>query len=141
VLTEDFVSATLLSLLHRANQIATESFSSAMGDSDLTPRQVQVLAAIEANEGSSQTKIVELTGVDRSTLADIIRRLQKNKLIERRRSKVDARAYVVKLSEGGKQALAIGKPALAAVEKGLLPAKSRAELAALLEKIVAARGQ
>jgi DNA-binding MarR family transcriptional regulator len=141
VLTEDFVSASLLYLLHRANQIATESFSSAMGDSDLTPRQVQVLAAIEANEGSSQTKIVELTGVDRSTLADIIRRLQKNKLIERRRSKADARAYVVKLSEGGKQALAIGKPALAAVEKGLLPAKGRAELMALLEKIIAARGQ
>jgi hypothetical protein len=76
------------------------------------------LVVIEANEGSSQTKIVELTGVDRSTLADMIKRLQKNKLIELRRSKEDARAYVVKLSEGGKQALAIGKPALATVEKG-----------------------
>jgi DNA-binding MarR family transcriptional regulator len=134
------MAATLLSLLHRANQIATESFSKAMGDSELTPRQIQVLAAIEANEGSSQTQIVELTGVDRSTLADMIKRLQKNKLIVRRRSKEDARAYVVKLSEGGKQALAIGKPALATVEKALLPTKSRAELMALLEKIVAARG-
>ena len=135
------MSASLLSLLHRANQIATERFSSVMGDSDLTPRQIQVLAAIEANEGLSQTKIVELTGVDRSTLADIIKRLLKNKLIERRRSKEDARAYVVKLSDGGKQALAIGKPALATVEKGLLPTKSRAELKALLEKIIAAPGQ
>jgi DNA-binding MarR family transcriptional regulator len=135
------MSASLLSLLHRANQIATERFASVMGDSDLTPRQIQVLAAIEANEGLSQTKIVELTGVDRSTLADIIKRLLKNKLVERRRSKEDARAYVVKLSAGGRQALAIGKPALATVEKGLLPTKSRAELTALLEKIIAAPGQ
>jgi MarR family transcriptional regulator, temperature-dependent positive regulator of motility len=120
------MSSSLLSLLHRVNQIATENFTSAMGDSDLTPRQVQVLAAIEAHEGSSQTRIVELTGVDRSTLADIIKRLLRNKLIERKRSKEDARAYVVKISEAGRQALAVGKPALATVEKGLLPSKARA---------------
>jgi DNA-binding MarR family transcriptional regulator len=130
------VSNSLLSLLHRANQIATEKFTTAMGDSDLTPRQVQVLAVIEANEGLSQTRIVELTGVDRSTLADLIKRLQKRKLIERKRDKDDARAYVVKISEAGRQALAVGKPAIAAVEKGLLPPKARAELSALLEKVI-----
>ena len=75
----------LLALLHRANQIATERFSDALGDSDMTARQVQVLAAIEANEGASQTAIVNLTGIDRSTLADIMRRLSKHKLIARRR--------------------------------------------------------
>jgi DNA-binding MarR family transcriptional regulator len=130
------MSNSLLSLLHRANQIATEKFTTAMGDSDLTPRQAQVLAVIEANEGLSQTRIVELTGVDRSTLADLIKRLQKRKLIERKRDKDDARAYVVKISEAGRQALAVGKPAIAAVEKGLLPPKARAELSALLEKVI-----
>ena len=135
------MSQSLLALLHRANQIAMESFASAQGDSDITARQVQILAAIEANEGSSQTKIVDITGVDRSTLADIVRRLQKNRLIERRRSKDDARAYVLKLSEAGKQALASGKPALAAVEKNLLaalPAKDRSVLVDLLSKMVEA---
>ena len=135
------MSASLISLLHRANQIATESFSSAVGDTAITARQVQVLAAIDATDGPSQTTLVNMTGVDRSTLADIVRRLQKNKLIERRRSKVDARAYVVKLTEAGKQALASGMPALFSVEKSLLanlPAKERSDLLAMLAKMVEA---
>ena len=135
------MSQGLVALLHRANQIATESFAAALIDSQITARQVQVLAAIEANEGASQTTIVEVTGVDRSTLADIVRRLLKNRLIERRRSKKDARAYVLKLSEAGRQALASGKPALAAVEKGLLSAlsaKDRSVLLDLLGKMVVA---
>lgn len=135
------MSESLLSLLHRANQIATEKFSSAMGESDLTARQVHVLAAIGANEGSSQAQIVEMTGVDRSTLADMVKRLQKKKLIERRRSKVDARAYVLRLSESGKQALDIGQPALNNVEMNLLPAKGRSELAVLLQKLIGSSGQ
>jgi MarR family transcriptional regulator, temperature-dependent positive regulator of motility len=129
-----------LALLHRANQIATEQFVEALGDGDLTTRQVQVLAAIDANEGLSQTGIVVATGIDRSTLADIVRRLSKRKLIERKRSKDDARAYMVKLTEAGRNALANGKPTLASVEKGLLaalPAKQRSELVAMLAIVVA----
>lgn len=136
--------AGLLALLHRANQIATEKFAAALGDSELTPRQVQVLSAIEAHEGASQTRIVELTGVDRSTLADIMRRLQKHKLIERRRSKADARAYVLKLSDTGRKALARGRPAIGDVEKhmlSVLPAAGRGELLAMLAKIVQADDQ
>ena len=132
-------NAGLLALLHRANQVATEQFAAALGEGNLTPRQVQVLSALEAHEGASQTRIVDLTGVDRSTLADIMRRLQKNKLIERRRSKADARAYVLKLSETGRKALAQGKPALDEVERSMLAplsAAARAELLTMLARIV-----
>ena len=134
----------LLALLHRANQIATERFADALGDSEMTARQVQVLAAIEANAGASQTNIVNVTGIDRSTLADIVRRLSQRKLIERRRTKEDARAYAVKLTDAGRRELANGKPALAGVEKNLLaalPAKQRGDLLALLEQVVASGEQ
>ncbi len=132
---------TLLALLHRANQTATDAFAEASGDSELTPRQVQVLAAIEELEGGSQTNIVTATGIDHSTLADIIRRLSKRKLIERRRKKEDARAYEVKLSEAGQRELAKGKPVLKTVEKTLtakLSTSERGDLVALLEKVIAA---
>ena len=131
----------LLALLHRANQIATERFAHTVGDTELTSRQAQVLAAIEANEGLSQTRIVADTGIDRSTLADIIRRLQKRGLIERRRTKDDARAYAVKLTAAGRREVENGKPALASVEKALLSAlaaKQRAELLSMLLTVVAA---
>ena len=122
---------TLVALLHRANQMATENFASTLGDSELTPRQVQVLAAIDELQGGSQTDIVNSTGIDRSTIADIVRRLSKRKLIERRRNRQDARAYEVKLSEAGQRDLAKGRPALRTVEKTLtaaLKAKERGEL-------------
>lgn len=129
----------LLALLHRANQIATDQFSVALGKGTITARQVQVLAAIEANEGASQTRIVELTGIDRSTLADMIRRLQKNRLIERRRSKVDARAYVLKLTDSGARTLNSSKPAMTSAEQRLLASlsnKGQSDLMNLLEKVV-----
>jgi DNA-binding MarR family transcriptional regulator len=64
-------------LLHRASQAVEEIFQAAGGDSDLTPRQLAVLATVAGNEGLSQTDIVNLTGIDRSTLADIVKRLSK----------------------------------------------------------------
>ena len=85
-------------LLHRANQVAAERFAKAIGDTDVTPRQVAVLGIVATNEGVSQTGIVEASGIDRSTLADIVRRLVKRGLLARRRSKQDTRAYNVTLT-------------------------------------------
>jgi DNA-binding MarR family transcriptional regulator len=134
----------LLTLLHRAHQITTERFADALGDSAMTARQVQVLAAIDAHQGRSQTDIVKQTGIDRSTLADIVRRLSARKLIERKRTKEDARAYAVRLTDAGRIELASGRPALGSVEKSLLaslPAKQRPVLLALLAQVVAAGEQ
>ena len=131
---------SLIALLHRATQVATERFAAAVGDSDLTARQLQILDTIEAHDGPSQTDIVNVTGIDRSTVADIVRRLSKRKLIERKRSKDDARAYIVKLTVTGREALASGGPALGATEQGLLaalPVRQRSELLAMLGKVIA----
>jgi MarR family transcriptional regulator, temperature-dependent positive regulator of motility len=97
-------------LLHRASQAVEEIFQAEGGDSDLTPRQLAVLATVAGNEGLSQTDIVNLTGIDRSTLADIVRRLVKKGLLQRRRTKQDARAYAVKLTAEGQRVLRAAGP-------------------------------
>ena len=109
-------------LLHRASQAVEEIFQAESGDSDLTPRQLAVLATVAGNEGSSQTDIVNLTGIDRSTLADIVRRLVKKGLLQRRRTKQDARAYAVKLTEEGQKVLRAAGPVAKKVD--LLIAKA-----------------
>ena len=81
-----------LHLLHRAGQCAAEVFQAELGGGDLTPRQFAVLVTVSQNEGLSQTHLVERTGIDRSTLADIVRRMLKKGLLQRRRTKEDARA-------------------------------------------------
>ena len=70
---DDRLQGSALHLLHRAGQCASEIFQSEMTSGDLTPRQFAVLVAVSQNEGLSQTSLVKKTGIDRSTLADIVR--------------------------------------------------------------------
>src|SRR5258705_10513245 len=101
----DGLGRSAVHLLHRAGQCAEELFQAEIGEADLTARQLAVLNTVADNEGVSQTGIVERTGIDRSTLADIVRRLSKKGLLQRRRTKDDARTYAVKLTDEGEKLL------------------------------------
>jgi DNA-binding MarR family transcriptional regulator len=131
---------SLIALLHRANQIANEEFERSIPEGGVTARQVQVLSALSQNEGCSQTDLCDMTGIDRSTMAEIVSRLHKRRLIERRRSKEDARAYVLKLSESGRSLAGMGEKSIASVEETLMSAlsgKARQDLLNNLDKLVA----
>jgi len=117
-------------LLHRAGQCAGDIFQSEMTQGDLTPRQLAVLIAVAQNEGVSQTNLVAMTGVDRSTLADIVRRMLKKGFLQRRRAKQDARAYAVKLTEDGRHVLQMAQPIAKRIDDRILevlPAQERAK--------------
>lgn len=107
-------------LLHRAGQRAADIFADEARGGGLTPRQFVVLMAVSQQEGLTQTDLVERTGIDRSTLADIVARLLNRGLIQRRRAKDDARAYAIKLSAQGAKALREAQPAAAAADTRLL---------------------
>ena len=110
----------ILSTIHRAEQSATTLFAEHIGDTDITIRQVALMAAIKADPGASQTKLVYATGVDRATLAEMTRRIVRKGWVTRRRTKHDARAYAVNLTPDGLAVLAKGKTAAAKTEKALL---------------------
>lgn len=96
------MSESIIHLLHNAGQIADAAFAEAVGEADITPRQCAVLIAIrDAKAPPSQTHLVSATGVDRSTMADIVRRLVSRKLVSRKRTRKDARRYAVELTEQG----------------------------------------
>src|SRR5262245_26851873 len=97
-------------LLHRVSQRADDIFGKEVIDVDLTPRQFAVLCAAAESENPSQTDLVVATGIDRSTVAEMIRRMVKKGLLQRRRSRQDARAYVVRVTEGGHRVLKAAKP-------------------------------
>jgi hypothetical protein len=61
-------------LLHRALQHALDIYVEQAGPSAPTQRQFAVLSAVASNEGLSQTDLVRATGIDRSTLADLVAR-------------------------------------------------------------------
>ncbi len=126
-------------LLHRAGQCAGDIFSEEMDAENLTPRQYAILLTVSQHEGLSQTDLVTKTGIDRSTLADIIRRLLKKGLLQRRRTKEDARAYSVKLTGKGWSALHTAEPAALHADQRLLaalPVEKRNVFIDLLNQLV-----
>jgi len=132
-------AASALHLLHRAGQRADELFADNVGGSDLTPRQFAVLRAVLESEEPSQTTLVEKTGIDRSTLADIVRRLVDRGLLQRRRTRRDARMYAVRLTSSGQQALKGAEPAARKTDEKLmsaLSAQERDSFLKLLSRIV-----
>jgi DNA-binding MarR family transcriptional regulator len=135
----DRLGRSPIHLLHRAGQCAGDIFHAEMKDGDLTPRQLAVLITVAHNEGLSQTGLVERTGIDRSTLADIVRRMQRKGLLQRRRTKEDARAYAVKLTDEGRRVLRVAEPLARRVDERILdalPTKQREQFIDDLQAIV-----
>ncbi len=128
-------------LLHRACQRSDALFATLSGDAQMTPRQLSVLLAIAEGEQSSQTTLTTATAIDRSTMADNVKRLVKRGLVTRRRSRHDARAYDVTLTAAVRQRIAKVEPICSSVESTLLETLSKPEretLVRLLTKMTAA---
>lgn len=135
------IDASAMHLLHRAGQCAGDIFSSEVSADGLTPRQFAVLVTVSLHEGLSQTDLVEHTGIDRSTLADIVRRMLKKGLIARRRTREDARAYAVRLTDAGRNVLNAAEPAAISADERILaalPSEKRDEFIECLNTIVSA---
>src|SRR5882672_10242022 len=126
-------------LLRRCVQYANDLFSHEPGASDLTKQQFTVLAAVERNEGMSQTDLVTITGIDRSTLAEMIRRMIEKGLLDRERTESDQRANSVRIAPGGKKALRGARAISDRVERALLaalPASERQKFVRMLTALV-----
>lgn len=104
----------VLSTIHRAEQASVKCWLEASRDrSHLTMTQAIILDAIDvastAGATLHQTDLVAITGVDRSTMTDVIRRLSANGLISRTRDRGDLRAVCVKLTDEGRRELAAAR--------------------------------
>jgi MarR family transcriptional regulator, temperature-dependent positive regulator of motility len=126
---------SVMHLLHRGGQHADEMFSLSIENSDITPRQYEVLSAVAKKDGASQTDIVNATGIDRSTTSSLVERLVKKGWLQRRRSKDDIRAYAVRLTAAGKKAMKIGENACLEADEKVLATLSSAQRAKLIKAL------
>jgi len=125
------VTGSTIHLLHRAGQRAEEMFSKSLADQTLTIRQFIVLSIVDGQENLSQNLICERTGIDRSTMADIVKRLVTRGWLSRRRSRRDARMYAIRLTEAGRRELDRATPIAQMVDAELvtgLSARQRHDL-------------
>ena len=107
-------------LLKRAAQYSNLIYMGEVGKSGLTHRQFTVLLAVDTNDGKSQTDLVKLTGIDRSTLADLVSRLLAQGYLQRKRTRDDGRTNSIRITAVGKKMLKTAQPGAEEVDKQLL---------------------
>lgn len=123
----------LISGLRRSLRAIEARFEAASGPDGLTVPQYLVLRAIAATGGLSQTEVVLETGIDRSTVADIVRRISTRSLI-RQVPAVDGRVRHWVATEEGKAALRTAERDMEAILKDA-PPEAVATLATITEAV------
>ncbi len=140
---DDPLNESSIHLLHKVGQLATEIFADEVGNSGLTSRQFAVLSVVGRHLDLSQTDLVDVTGIDRSTLADIVRRMLKKGLLSRRRTEADQRAYAIRLSPEGQSIFDEYKPNAARADTRILaaiPIETREAFMRALKAIISSKG-
>lgn len=130
----------LVYLLHRVSQVANQAYANASEAASLTPTQYIVLSALDEKDDVSQVDLVLRTGIDRSTLANVVRRLMREGFVARRHSTRDRRAYSVKLTAMGADVLRSCDHAAKLGEErqlAVLSQKARRDFIAMLSTLVA----
>src|ERR1700744_4495748 len=109
-------------LIRRCQQFYGDLYAREAGSRELTKQQFTLLCALEHNDGASQTTLVDITGIDRSTLAEMVRRMLERGLLSRERTEEDQRANAVAITQAGRKALRAARIAADRAERALLEA-------------------
>src|SRR5260370_17281538 len=88
-------------LFRRMQQIAVAIFMEECRDHDLTPVQFAALVAIHTHPGIDATRLSAVIAFDRSTLGNVIERLEAKGYIERKPSRGDKRIKLLYLTRSG----------------------------------------
>jgi DNA-binding MarR family transcriptional regulator len=97
--------------------------------------EVAVLGVLSRDEALSQAEAAGRVGADRSTMSALIDGLEDHGLVERRRSAVDRRRNIVRLTPAGRECLARAAAARCAAERRFLAPLGEDTAAALLRAL------
>jgi MarR family transcriptional regulator, lower aerobic nicotinate degradation pathway regulator len=128
-------------LIRRANQIAVSIFLSEMDKiaPGLTSTQYGALIVLNARGAMTQTQLARLVGIDRSTTALVVRKLEEDGLVRRTTASDDKRRKILKLTAAGRKLLVSAVEPAERAKFRLLSALTKQEgatLVRLLEKLV-----
>ena len=126
-------------LFRRIQQIAVAIFVEECKAYDLTPVQYAALVAIQNHPGIDATRLSAVIAFDRSTLGNVIERLQSKDYIERKPSREDKRVKLLYLTRSGAKLLRDIMPSVERAQARMLrplKAADRKTLLALMIQLV-----
>jgi len=126
-------------LIRRLHQIHTALFFEECQDFDVTPVQFSVLSALKECGALDQASLAREIGIDRTNVADVVRRLAARGLVSRTPDRRDLRLRLAKLTDPGARLLAsMEEAARRAHERTIAPLNEveRAQFVKVLGRLV-----
>ncbi len=131
-------------LIRRLHQVHVAMFLEECKAFNITPVQFGVLSVLYEDKTLDQISIATQLGVDRNTVADVIRRVQRRGLLERPPSKTDKRAKLARLTEEGRRFVEAVQPAMIEAQRRfikVLPRDEQDQLMELMRKLTLANNE
>jgi DNA-binding MarR family transcriptional regulator len=126
-------------LIRRLQQISFAIFVEQARAFDVTPVQYSAIFAINNYPGIDQTALCNIIAFDRSTIGDVVARLEKKKLIKRRHGAFDRRTKSLYITPLGRRLLGDIEPAVTATQRLILAplrASERSAFMRMLKRLV-----
>jgi MarR family transcriptional regulator, lower aerobic nicotinate degradation pathway regulator len=114
-------------LVRRLQQIAVAIFMQETAAFDITPVQYSALLAVRNHKGIDQTALTEIIAFDRSTIGDVVKRLEKKRLVKRTVSASDRRTRRLSITPSGRKLLLRVKGAVDVTQEKIVAPLSRQE--------------
>jgi len=127
--------------IRRLNQIAVAIFLQETEAHAITPVQYAALQAVADAPGADQRTVARAIGLDTSTLAGVLDRLEARGLLQRGASRDDRRVRMLTLTPAGADLLRALVPDMLRAQQRMLeplPPPQRAEFMRMLQALVAA---
>lgn len=123
-------------LIRRLHQIHYALFFEECAAFGVTPVQYGLLTILSTNPNSDQVTLANALGIDRTNVADVLRRLEQSGLIHRERGVNDRRMVLARLSSAGEELVESMHPHMARAQERLLSVLSEDERETFLSMLM-----
>jgi DNA-binding MarR family transcriptional regulator len=126
-------------LIRRLQQIAVAIFMAETAEFGITPVQYSALLAVRNHKGIDQTTLTEIIAFDRSTIGEVLRRLENKGLIRRAVSAKDRRTRMLYITPAGRRLLGRARKVVDAAQLKIvapLNHRERAKFMDMMRKLV-----
>jgi len=114
-------------LIRRLQQIAVGIFMDETKEFDITAVQYKALRAIKQTPGIAKSYLADAVAQDRSTIGELVRRLESRGLVTRTTAAGDKRIKELRLSAAGEALLKAAEPRVRRAKNRILAPLSKAE--------------
>lgn len=126
-------------LVRRLHQIHIGLFAEEFVGQDITPVQFGMLSVLYGDAEMDQLSLSSAVGVDRTSGADVIKRLERRGLLQRDPSALDRRAMCVRITDAGKVLVDAARPGMVRAQDrlvGPLTGAERRQFITLVRKLI-----